>query len=177
MWTIGNLNIGANATLSVTALVNTSGSYSNTATISGTLFDPLNGNNTSVITLAPVAASSDMQVTKTADDITAPAGTNVIFTITALNQGPSNATGIKVTDLLPSGFLYVSHNAASGTSYNTATGTWNIGAMGTGTNKILDRNGNCEKHRFLYEYSFCQQYHSRSRRNQQQRFGNHYTLL
>ncbi len=62
LWTIGNLNIGANATLSVTALVNTSGSYTNTATISGTLFDPLNGNNTSVLTLAPVAASGDMQV-------------------------------------------------------------------------------------------------------------------
>lgn len=137
VWTIGNLNNGANAVLTITALVNTSGTYTNTAVISGTLFDPSTVNNTAVITPVPVPASSNLQVTKSVDNATASAGANVVFSITAFNNGPSNAAVVKVIDVLPSGYTYVSAVAPSGTSYNNTTGNWNIGALSTGTNKVL----------------------------------------
>lgn len=46
VWDIGTLNSGASATLTITATVLGSGSYTNTATISGDVLDGTNGNNT-----------------------------------------------------------------------------------------------------------------------------------
>lgn len=137
VWTIGNLSNGASAVLTITALVNASGSYANTAVISGTLFDPVSANNTSTYTTVPVAASSDLKITKTVDNSTALAGSNVVFTLTAVNNGPSNATGVKVNDILPSGYTYVSSVVPLGTTFNNGTGVWNIGAMATGASTAL----------------------------------------
>jgi hypothetical protein len=48
-WTIGNFANGANATLTITATVNASGPYTNTATITGNQTDPTSSNNTSSV--------------------------------------------------------------------------------------------------------------------------------
>src|SRR5690606_4990685 len=52
------------------------------------------------------------------------------------NNGPSNVTGVKVQDLLPSGFTYVSHSAVGGT-YSSSTGLWNIGTLNNGVSRVL----------------------------------------
>ncbi|MFT3750892.1 MAG: gliding motility-associated C-terminal domain-containing protein [Agriterribacter sp.] len=136
IWTIGNLTNGSNAVLQITALVNTSGTYVNSAAISSDLFDPQPANNTVTITPVPVAASSDRSVTKSVDNPSAPAGSNVIFTITAHNNGPSNTTGVTVNDLLPSGYTHVSSSATQGT-YNNTTGVWTIGNILNGGSATL----------------------------------------
>jgi uncharacterized repeat protein (TIGR01451 family) len=51
----------------------------------------------------------------------------VVFTITVTNNDPSEATGIKVTDILPSGLSYVSDDSAG--SYDRSTGIWDIGSV------------------------------------------------
>jgi uncharacterized repeat protein (TIGR01451 family) len=56
VWTIGNFANLANASLTITATVNLTGNYSNTATITGTNFDPNLANNTSTVTPVPVNA-------------------------------------------------------------------------------------------------------------------------
>jgi uncharacterized repeat protein (TIGR01451 family) len=62
----------------------------------------------------------------------------VVFTITATRDNTTqNATGVKVTDILPSGLTYVSHSAGTGTFYTPGTGVWTIGsALGGTTNNI-----------------------------------------
>ena len=47
-----------------------------------------------------------------------------------------NATGIEVTDQLPSGFTYVNDN--SGGTYNATTGIWTIGSLAVGDSISLD---------------------------------------
>ncbi|AZA93615.1 conserved repeat domain [Chryseobacterium nakagawai] len=51
-WTIGNMNAGITASLTVTAKVNCTGDYTNIATISGNLSDHISGNNSSSVTPA-----------------------------------------------------------------------------------------------------------------------------
>jgi uncharacterized repeat protein (TIGR01451 family) len=46
IWDIGTMNSGATATLTINAVVNASGSYANTATITGDVIDNTMGNNT-----------------------------------------------------------------------------------------------------------------------------------
>ncbi|MEZ4913614.1 MAG: DUF11 domain-containing protein [Chitinophagales bacterium] len=43
-------------------------------------------------------------------------------------KGPAVATGVQVSDQLPSGTTYISHATAAG-NYNTTTGIWNIGTL------------------------------------------------
>ncbi|QNK64746.1 DUF11 domain-containing protein [Pedobacter sp. PAMC26386] len=135
-WAIGTLANGASATLTITATVNASGSYANLATITGTQTDPDLTNNTSSVTPSPVP-TVDRSVLKTVNNATPAVGSNVVFTLVATNNGPSDGTGTKVTDLLPAGYTYVSSTPPAGTSYNAATGIWDIGPLANGTNSTL----------------------------------------
>ncbi|WEK18826.1 MAG: Ig-like domain-containing protein [Candidatus Pedobacter colombiensis] len=53
LWTIGNLASGADAIITITAKVNATGNYANTATISSAGDDPDPANNSSTVTLVP----------------------------------------------------------------------------------------------------------------------------
>jgi uncharacterized repeat protein (TIGR01451 family) len=51
LWDIGTLNNGGSATLTINAVVNTTGNFTNTASISGNVEDNTSGNNTSSVTI------------------------------------------------------------------------------------------------------------------------------
>ena len=57
IWTIGALANGSNATLTVTAQVQSSGIYLNTASISWDLTDPTSGNNSSSVSVCALTAA------------------------------------------------------------------------------------------------------------------------
>jgi uncharacterized repeat protein (TIGR01451 family) len=86
-------------------------------------------------TAAPMAA--DIAITKMVSNSTPNVGVNVIFTITATNNGPNNATGVQVTDSLPVGLTFVSAAPSGVTTYDSGTGVWNVGALANGSNARL----------------------------------------
>ena len=72
--------------------------------------------------------ATDVAVTKAVSNGTPTAGSNVTFTITVTDNGPTIATGIRVDDVLPAGLTYVSHTASLGV-YTPGTGAWNVGGL------------------------------------------------
>jgi uncharacterized repeat protein (TIGR01451 family) len=108
----------------------------NTATVSSPTPDPTPGNDTSTATVLVPNGVADVAVTKTVDNAAPTVGTNVTYTITASDLGPSDATGVAVTDVLPSGLTFVSATPSQGT-YVPATGVWSIGSILFGTSKTL----------------------------------------
>ena len=68
-----------------------------------------------------VTASADLAITKTGP-ATAVAGSNVSYQLAVVNNGPSDAAGLSVTDMLPTGVVFVS---ATGTGW-TCTHTGNV---------------------------------------------------
>ena len=70
----------------------------------------------------------DLSLDKTVNVTTPTVGTNEVFTVAVSNAGPSGATAVVVTDLLPSGYTYVSHSTTTGT-YVPGTGVWTIGSI------------------------------------------------
>lgn len=80
----------------------------------------------------------DLSLSKSVNNSTPAKGTNVTFSITATRDNTTqNATGVKVTDILPAGLTYVSNSAPTGTYYTPGTGIWNIGsALGGTTNSL-----------------------------------------
>lgn len=79
---------------------------------------------------------TDLSIAKTVNNVTPLVGSNIIFTVTATNNGLANATGVRVDDLLPSGYTYVSSTASAG-SYNTTNGVWTIGNLANGATATL----------------------------------------
>jgi len=136
VWDVGTVAANGDATLTITT-VNASGNYKNTAEVTASDADdpdstPANGDTgeddyaeAEPTSVTPVA---DLSLTKTIDNATPTAGDNVTFTLTLHNDGPSDATGVEVTDQLPDGYTFVSANADTG-SYDSGSGVWDVGTV------------------------------------------------
>src|SRR5262249_16758326 len=99
VWSFGTLADKATATLVITAQVNSAAPATNVAVASSNTFDPDKTNNTGKVDITPPEA--DLAVTKTVDNPTPNVGDTVTFTVTLTNKGPSDATGVALTDVLP----------------------------------------------------------------------------
>ncbi|RFS26209.1 DUF11 domain-containing protein, partial [Chitinophaga silvatica] len=124
-WTIGTMSSGNIQTLTITATVNPEGNYTNTASITGSEHDPTTSNNSSNVTVTRIPVA-DLEVIKSVDHSTPDVGTNVVFTVKAINHGASKATGVTVNDVLQSGYSLVNTGATAGTYTN---GIWTIGEL------------------------------------------------
>ncbi len=136
IWSAGSLVLGASATLSITATVVQAGTIANTATVtSSNAIDPNPSNNSGTAVVNGPALAADIQVQKTVDVPAPTVGSNVTFTVTVLNAGPSTATGVAVTDVLPPGLAFVSATPSAGTSF--AADVWTIGSLPNGATATL----------------------------------------
>ncbi|BDZ69013.1 Ig-like domain-containing protein [Methanobacterium ferruginis] len=101
-----------------------------------------NNNATCALTINP---SADIGIDQTYTTSTENETQYVTYTITATNNGPNNATGVTVTDKLPTELTYYKISLDEGNtwvdsdpSYNPTTGTWTIGTFNYGeTPKVL----------------------------------------
>lgn len=145
IWTIGNLVNGKFETLQVTAIVNSTGVYLNSAEVTASdLPDPDSTPNNNVtteddyaeISTTPVTAVADLSITKTVSSTNPTVGSLVTFTIIVTNGGPQDNTGVEVTDLLPSGYTYNNFTLSTG-AYNPTTGVWTVGNLVNGKFETL----------------------------------------
>jgi gliding motility-associated-like protein len=111
VWTIGNLANGATATLDIVVTVNATGSYANTATISGNETDPTPGNNTSTSTPVPVnnaptanddaftmAMNTTLNANASTNDVLITAGNPHTYTLVSGGTATANGTLLLNTD-------------------------------------------------------------------------------
>ena len=83
----------------------TAGSY----TVTATVIDDDSGSGEATIVLTSVTERADLAVTKIADKTGVEEGEAVTYTATVTNLGPDDATGVEITDLLPSGVTFRHH--------------------------------------------------------------------
>lgn len=83
-----------------------------------------------------VKPSADLEIKKDGPTNTVKTGDTITYTLTAKNNGPSNATGVVVSDSLPAGLEYVSDN--SNGVYNSQTGQWAIGNLNFNETKTIE---------------------------------------
>lgn len=132
-----NLPAGGTVTYTVTASINVaaSGTLSNTATVAAPagVTDPTPANNSATDSDTLVAqANLGVTITDAPDPVTS--GSNVTYTITATNAGPSNATGVALSFPLNANTTFASLTAPAGVSCTPpavgATGTVNCSFTG-----------------------------------------------
>jgi len=129
-WTAGTLVNGASATMTIAATVDagtTGQTISNTARVTEVdQTDYALANNVSSIDIE--VGGLDLAISKTVSNATPTIGDTVTYTITVSNNGPADATGIEVTDNLPSGVTFTSYSATQG-SFNNVSGLWTVGGI------------------------------------------------
>ncbi|MBO0592892.1 DUF11 domain-containing protein, partial [Cellulophaga sp. E16_2] len=145
IWSINSILFNnTTETLNILATVNPTGDYTNVAEITASdNNDPNSTPNNGILaendqddqntTPIPLA---DLSLTKTVDNEFPDVSDNITFTLTLTNDGPSEATGVIVTDLLESGYSYLSDD--SGGIYNATSGIWSVGSLASDASLVLN---------------------------------------
>ncbi|GBE23825.1 large cysteine-rich periplasmic protein OmcB, serovar C precursor [bacterium BMS3Bbin02] len=139
VWTVGPLANGDTETLAIVASVDAgfgATTVTNVATAAGTLVDVEPANNEATADITPRLA--DVAVTKSAPGSTT-TGSALAYELVVSNNGPDTATGVTVTDVLPSGLTYIGSAASVGT-YDPGTGVWTVGDLSNGATAALTIN-------------------------------------
>jgi uncharacterized repeat protein (TIGR01451 family) len=87
------------------------------------------------VVLLDTAQSADLAIAKSVSNPSPALGTNVVFTVTVTNNGPNAATGVVVSDFLPTGLTWVSDDSAG--AYAPGTGLWTVGALANAASATL----------------------------------------
>ncbi|HET7435459.1 MAG TPA: IPTL-CTERM sorting domain-containing protein [Thermoanaerobaculia bacterium] len=127
--TCTNASFASGATATFTLVVQVSptatGTISNTASASSAIGDPTPATSSSAP--VPVTGTADLSVTKTTAATAVTPGSNITYTVTMTNAGPSAATNAVMSDVLPSSLRFQSITPASGFSCTAPA----VGASGT----------------------------------------------
>ena len=130
IWHIDKIMNGTSVKLWILVNLTKDGNFTNVA-FAASNENTTNSTNSTNITVKPVV---NLIINKTVDKTNVSVGDEVIFTITVENKGPSNATGVNVTDVLDKRLKLVKANATQG-SY--ANGKWAIGNITSGGKVVL----------------------------------------
>jgi uncharacterized repeat protein (TIGR01451 family)/uncharacterized delta-60 repeat protein len=136
--TVATMAVSNGVTLTIQVIPTNTGYITNIAAAISSEPDP-NSNNmeTNIALVSP--ASADLGVGLSDSPNPVMNGGDVTYTIVVYNNGPSTATGIVATNVLPAGFLPVTITPAPA-STNNGIILWNMGSLGIGlsaTNTIV----------------------------------------
>ena len=138
IWTVGNLNIGASAKLTITATVaNRAGVIILDNMVRVSKVDQNDNEMPKQVANASFTVqSADLTITNTVDTAAPNQQGNINYIINLTNNGPANATGVTVYDALPQGVTYVSSSTNQG-SYDSKSGNWTVGNVTYGASAKL----------------------------------------
>ena len=147
LWSLGDLAGNAQATLAVVLRADALAPVSVTAEI--TAQDqpdvdsaPGNGDpdedDQQTITLS--AQPIDLAITASIDDASPAPGQTVTYTVVLDNESAVGATGVRVDAAVPAGITVTGTSASAGT-YDAASGTWTVGALGANGQATLTITG------------------------------------
>jgi uncharacterized repeat protein (TIGR01451 family)/CSLREA domain-containing protein len=107
---LGTLAAGARNTVTIVLRSNVTGTVTNSVTATTTVTDPDSASNTAsaTISVTRAAATADLSVVVTDAPDPVTVGHDLTYTIVVMNAGPDPATGVVLTQALPSGATFVS---------------------------------------------------------------------
>ena len=147
IWTLGTLDNGASATLTIEGTVDVGeggNTITNTTTAaSGDEPDPTTTGD-DLQEVVTIGDGADLVTVKTlsSGDATPEEGDTVSFEITVTNNGSAQATNVSLTDSLPSGLTATGNNGSvTAGTYDAGTGIWTLGTLDNGASATLTIEG------------------------------------
>ena len=136
-WQLSSIKSGSNVLLNITATVNagTSGTFITNFTTAAQSDQSDNSTNGDILEATiHIDNQTDIILTKTVDNSTPIENETIVFTISVSNNGPDEATSLKITDILPTGLTEISATPSVGFWNNSV---WNIGRLLSGASASL----------------------------------------
>ena len=123
--------VGGKAIVEIYSQANITGSFVNVARVNGSQYDhnPANNRDEASILVKP---ATDLAIKKEVNESRPNFASDIKWTLIASNNGPNDATGVVVRDILPKSLIWVSDDGLG--KYDHNSGVWNIGD--------LNKNGN-----------------------------------
>lgn len=110
----------------------------NTASVVAQTPDPDDSDNVATATVTTAAPVASLSITKTVDQPTVTAGGQVRFEVIVNNDlGPSDANGVTLSDVLPTGLAIISASPSRGTCTVAGTVTCALGTLVAGIAGVL----------------------------------------
>ncbi len=134
--TLGTLASNATATVTITARAATIGTHVAEANVMSAIFDPNTTNNTAIAATTTVSESADVAVTITNNPTSVVEGGTLVYTVGVVNNGPSVAQGVVVTNALTVG-TFLPDSSSSECSFSNGVVTCNLGSLASGSNVVL----------------------------------------
>ncbi|MBN1658874.1 MAG: DUF11 domain-containing protein [Anaerolineae bacterium] len=131
-WDLGIIPVAESRVITVLVDVAPSavGTLTNTATVSAASIDPEPGDNQAEA-VTEITTLADVSISKTDDPDPVVPGELLNYTLTILNDGPSDAQDVVVSDTLPTEVLFVSANPPPTGGPDPLT--WELGTVAAGT--------------------------------------------
>lgn len=133
---LSNIKAGESKTLIIAVTVNSegNGTINNTARVSSEAIESSPGDEEVTISTS-VTRSADLSISKSANPDPVSVGQLLTYMVTVDNNGPGAATGVVVTDTLPS---EVSFSSASAGCNNAGAIVCSLGTIPAGSNKSIE---------------------------------------
>ncbi len=129
-WSVGDLANGDEASISILAKASFVGTKELKSTVSANELKASEDYSTK-LTVDP---ASDLAIDISVDKTEINVGDEVTYTIAVSNNGPNDASGVKVTDSQLADFTFVS---ASSDDYDSSSGVWSVGELSNGSSVKL----------------------------------------
>ena len=140
IWTVGTLGPGQSAQLTLEVIVASTtpdgAAPVNTVVAESDQIDDDLSDNTTTTTTTVEMLKVDLEVTNQADVDPVVAGEQLTYTITVTNLALTAATGVRVTEALPTQVSFVSGVTSEG-DYDSNTQVWTVGDLGSGQDAQL----------------------------------------
>jgi uncharacterized repeat protein (TIGR01451 family) len=135
---LGTINKGASATVTLVVTPTSAGTLTNTASVTASESDPNPVNNTATQETQVTKGSADLFLTKTDSQDPLIVGNTLTYTLTVVNNGPDQATGVILTDPLPEGITFVSAGfSQGGCTKESNTLTCNLGTLANAASAVV----------------------------------------
>lgn len=137
VWEVESLDRGEVQTLELVCRVNKTGNFTNIVSISAQEYDydPNNNNDNKSVEVLPAC---DLEIVKEVNSTGPDFGDTIMWMIMVKNNGPDNATGVVVKDVLSQKFIFASYNSTKG---NYVGNEWEIGSLNLGCVEYINITG------------------------------------
>lgn len=137
------LNNGASEKVLIRGTVSNTaiGIITNTASVTSNSFDPNLSNNSATV-ISTISLLADLAITVSASPDPVMIGETLVYTVNAVNNGPSNATPVTLTYTAPLNLSNIEYSLDNGATWQTLNlvanvGTINLGTLANGANKTI----------------------------------------